>query len=398
MILGLLAHISWAQRATFPAAWVSTFEVSPATYGNFGIRAGAIPAAPVIGTLRYRFGVSVGGSQIMVRLSNELGDRPLRIAGASIGIASTDMNAVPGSLRRLTFSGKESVEIPAGAPMLSDPIHLELPSMAELIGSLYFAEPVTLLPPGGAAMMFTQGDAVMSEVITEARAVTSRPIMTSVLVAPARPTRAIVAMGDSITDGVRDKPAEPHGWVATLADRLNRTKNIPAFSAVSAGISGNQIMRTMLGPAGLTRMDRDVLSIPGVSHVILLEGINDIGFSGMTRGGVTTPLLQFDDLVAAYRQIITRSHSHGLKIYAGTLLPAEKSFYFSDTKEELRQRVNTWLRNSKEFDGVVDFDTLMRDPERPSRLNPKYDSGDHLHPNALGYKAMGDSIDLSMFR
>jgi lysophospholipase L1-like esterase len=153
----------------------------------------------------------------------------------------------------------------------------------------------------------------------------------------------------------------------------------------------------MLGPAALFRADRDVFSVPGLSYVVLLEGINDIGFSGKTPFS-TTPLLPFDDLIAGYKQLAMRAHTRGVKIFIGTLLPFEGAFYFADDKEKLRQQVNAWIRSSKDFDGVIDFEAAVADPTHPTRIRAEFDSGDHLHPNASGYKAMGDSIDLSLFR
>jgi len=206
-----------------------------------------------------------------------------------------------------------------------------------------------------------------------------------------------VALGDSITDPIRGVPTERHGWVATLAARMDANKDSNGITAISAGISGNRILASMLGPAALFRADRDVFSVPGLSHVILLEGINDIGFSGKTPFGVA-PVLPLDDLIAGYKQLAIRAHARGVKIFIGTLLPFEGAFYFADDKEKLREQVNEWIRSSKDFDGVIDFETLMRDPAHPSHLKTEYDSGDHLHPNAAGYKAMGDAVDLSLFR
>jgi lysophospholipase L1-like esterase len=280
---------------------------------------------------------------------------------------------------------------------MSDPVQLQVASMSDLLGSVFTAEPVGLFPMGGASMLLTDGDTLLSEKLAGARKVTSRPVMTSVLVIPERPTQVVVALGDSITDGVRDKPSEAHGWVATLAGRMNADPKSSGVAVVSAGISGNQILKSMMGPAALSRVDRDVFSVPGLSHVVLLEGINDIGFSGKTPFSVA-PALPLEDLLAGYKQIAMRAHARGVKILIGTLLPAEGAFYFSDDKEKLRQSINAWIRTSKDFDGVIDFEAVIRDPAHPTRMKGEYDSGDHLHPNAAGYKAMGDAIDLSLFR
>ena len=377
-------------------AWIETFEQSPANY----VLPPGIPVPPstqATGTLRYRFGISVGGSQLVVRLSNEVGDKPLKVAGASIGIAADEMNAVPGTIRRLTFNRKESIEIPAGAPLLSDPVSLRVASMSDLLCSIYVSENVEVLPMGGASMFLAEGNALLSEKLASARKAHGHPLVTSVLVLPDRPTHVVVALGDSITDPGRTNPTERHGWVATLAARMNADSQSAGITAVSAGISGNRILATMMGQAALARVDRDVFSTPGLSHVILLEGINDIGMSGKTPFGENPPP-SFDDLIAGYRQLAMRAHMSGVKIFIGTLLPALGAFYFSDEKEKLRQAVNAWIRTSKDFDGVIDFEAVMRDPAHPDHLKPEFDSGDHLHPNETGYKAMGDAIDLSLFK
>lgn len=377
--------------------WVATFEASPASFANIPLPPGVPPPpGPVTGTLRYRFGISAGGSRIVVRLSNELGDKPLNIAGASIAIAGGEMNAVARTMRTLKFNGKDSIDIPAGMPILSDPVDLPVTSMSDLIGSIHVTEPIELLPMG-ASMLLVDGNALTSDTFQGARKVALRPIMTSVLVIPERPARVVVALGDSITDGVRDKPSEPHGWVAVLSGRMATEKNAHGMAAVSAGISGNQVLRDLMGPAALSRLDRDVLSVPGLSDVVLLEGINDIGLSGVTPFG-TTPPLATADLIAGYKQIAMRAHMQGVKIFIGTLTPFEGAFYFSEDKSKERETVNAWIRASKDFDGVIDFDAVVRDPAHPSRLNAQFDSGDHLHPSAAGYKAMGDAIDLSLFR
>ncbi len=395
LLMGVVSLPIFAQRPS--PQWVATFEASPASY-DLPIPKDAMGfTGPVTGTLRYRFGISVGGSRIVVSLSNELGNKPLKIAGASIAVAGDEMNAAPGTIRRLTFNGKESIEIPPGAPILSDPVEIEVASMSDLLCSVFVKEPIGLSPMGGASMVLTDGDTLLSEKLAEARKVTSRPVVTSVLVTPAQPTRVVVALGDSITDGVREKPSEPHGWVATLAARMNAEQKSSGMAAVSAGISGNQILKSMMGPAALSRVDRDVFSIPGLGYVVLLEGINDIGFSGKTPFGAGASL-PLEDLLTGYKQIAVRAHTRGVKIFVGTLLPAEGAFYFSDDKEKLRHAVNAWIRTSKDFDGVIDFDAVIRDPAHPTRMKAGFDSGDHLHPNSAGYRVMGEAINLSMFR
>lgn len=386
-------------------SWVETFQVSPATNRI------SIPktkdtrkelewltvGGPVHGTFRYRFGVSIGGSRIQVRLSNELGDKPLKIDSASIALAAEEMDAVPGSMRRLTFGGKDSITLAPGAPALSDPVDLEINSLSELIASVYVTDDIALYPFGEAAMLLSEGNDVLSEKFPSTRRVVSRPLITAVLVQPKHPARVIVALGDSITDAVRDKPAIPRGWVEVLARRLSTQARREPLAVVSAGISGNRVLLPGMGPAALARLDRDVLLTPGLSKVILLEGLNDIGFSGKTVIG-TEPDLDIIQLEAGYQQIVSRSHARGIKVIGGTLTPFRGAFYFSEDKERMREAVNAWIRSSNTFDGVIDFEAVVRDPVSPDRIKAEFDSGDHLHPNQAGYKAMGEAIDLALLK
>jgi len=384
--------------------WVDAYEASPATYNivmpkNLPQNLGQYAKGSLFsGTLRYRFGISLGGNQLEVCLSNELGDKPLEIGGASIAIAGSEMDAAPGSIRRLTFGGKPGVVVPAGAPVYSDPTDLRVQSASDLIVSVSIKSPVALSPFGGATMMLVDGDAVLEEKLSNPRKVVGRPIATSVLVVPERPADVVVALGDSISDGVRAKPSEPHGWVSYIAERLAADKKYKSTGIVTAGIGGNRVIRSGWGPSALARADRDVFSLPGVHSVILLEGINDIGFSDTSVPGDPELKIDANELIAGYQQLAISAHAHGLKILIGTLTPFEGSFYFDAEKEELWQTVNAWIRSNKEFDGVIDFDKALRDPAQPKRMNPAFDSGDHLHPNEIGYKAMADAVDLSNIR
>jgi lysophospholipase L1-like esterase len=205
----------------------------------------------------------------------------------------------------------------------------------------------------------------------------------------------VVAFGDSLTEG---GPSISHPWPAVLGERLARQSGVAAPRVVNAGISGNRLLRDDVGTSGLRRFERDALRRPGVRWVIVLEGINDLGFAGSVEP--EAPRVTAEELIGAYRQLISRARSAGVKIYGGTLLPFEgaASGYFAPDKEPVRQAVNAWLRESGELDGVVDFDAALRDPARPGRLRPEYDDGDHLHLNAAGHRAMGEAVDLGLFR
>jgi lysophospholipase L1-like esterase len=401
--LGLMSLGAHAQQESTP--WIETFQASPATYSMSLPLPKNLPSkyeylaftGPVHGTLRYRFGISAGGSRIQVKLSNELGDTPLKIDGASIALATGEMDAVPGSMKRLTFDGKDSIVLPPGAPALSDPVDLKVGALSELVASVLVTQEIAVQPLGGAALLFSEGDELLSEKFHSTRRISSRPLVTAVLVKPERPTRVVVALGDSITDAVRDTPTVPHGWAAVLASRVSAHADKTPIAVVSAGIGGNRVTNPGWGPAALARLDRDVLSTPGLRYVILLEGINDIGFSGKTVFGAQ-PDLNVADLITGYQQIAARAHARGIKIFAGTMTPFQGAPYFSEEKEQMREIANAWIRKSSSFDGVIDFEAIVRDPASPNRVKAEYDSGDHLHPNQNGYKAMGEAIDLNLFR
>jgi lysophospholipase L1-like esterase len=388
LALALAAHAAVA--ASKAQHWVQSYELSPAAFKlpdnlpkeiqeRFG------PSFTVKGTLRYRFSISVGGNALRVQLSNPYGDKPLRIAAASVALAANGLDAQPATLRRLTFGGQPAVEIPTGAPAVSDPVDLKVASLAELVVSVYLPDGIPGESFGGKSMLQTDDDTVMSPAPANAKATAGRPIISGVLVATDRPTSVIVALGDSITDGVRSSPNAP--------EQRGGLK----LGVVTAGISGNRILSSGMGTAALTRADSDVFAVPGVTHLIVLEGINDIGMSGdspLGKGPVVTP----GALIAGLGQLVERAHARGIKVYAGTILPFRGAFYFSEEREQTRLAVNAWIRQSSVFDGVIDFENATRDPARADALNPAYDSGDHLHPSDAGYTAMAQAIPLRYFK
>lgn len=384
--------------------WVGTWGASHAAPTYF-IPLDLMPApAPIQGTIRHRLRISAGGSRLRLRLSNETNDKPLLIGGASIGLANEHGACVrPGTLRRVSFSQREAISIPAGAVVVSDPIEMSVPHLGEVTVSLYLPE--EFIPAQGGdthqAELTVGRDAVMSEVFPDATALAARPIVTVITVTPLRPTRTIVTLGDSLTDGATDgtgcESYAYRGWPDVLARRLHERSSAMAYGVVNAGIGGNRLLRNFIGPHALARLDGDVFAVPGLSHLIVLEGINDIGIGGRTINGNTFPMATSDELIVAYLQIIERAHEQGVKVIGGTLMPFRDAFFFLEEKESVRQVINTWIREEGAFDGIVDFDHAIRDPEDPSRLNASFDSGDHLHPNAAAFRAMGLAIDLGLF-
>jgi lysophospholipase L1-like esterase len=205
----------------------------------------------------------------------------------------------------------------------------------------------------------------------------------------------VVTLGDSITDGDIDVSTGDRGWPDALARRL-RPKGI---AVVNAGIGGNRLLQStpIFGAAALDRLDRDVLSVPGVTYLIVLEGINDIGSSGPGATDGDAQLVDPKALIATYSEIIKHAHERGVKVFGGTIMPFEGADYYSIEKERVRQAVNEWIRTTKAFDAVIDFDKIVRDPVASHKIATEYDSGDHLHPSTDGYRKIGESIDLQPF-
>jgi len=350
------------------------------------------------GTQRIRIPVSARGPKIRIRISNEEGTEPLVLTAASVGHAGDGYVSKPGTLMALTFGGLKSITIPVGAPIVSDPITLPVTPGTDLIISTYAAGSFKLDPLGGSAIVVAAGDQTLKSELVEEKPMQGRPAVTGVEVLSPGSQRVIATLGDSITDGNRSTPADIRSWPGELANRLAARQRGGQYSVVNAGIGGNRILGSGWGPSALARLDRDVLRIDGLSHLIVLEGTNDIGMSGRTVFG-NNPVVTPEEMISGYRQIISRAHARGVQVILGTILPFGGSItHFSPDNERTRQAVNQWIRTSHEADGMIDFDQISRDPTHPANMRAEFGSEDGLHPGNAGYKAMGDAIDLSLFK
>lgn len=350
------------------------------------------------GTQRIRIPVSAAGPQIRIRISNEEGTEPLVLTAASVGVAGDGYVSKPGTLKALTFGGRQSVTVPAGAPIVSDPIALAVTPGTELIVSTYAAGSFKLDPLGGSTVVVAAGDQTLKSEWVAGTPMQGRPAVTGVEVLSPASQRVIATLGDSITDGNRSNPTDIRSWPGELATRLAARQRGGQYAVVNAGIGGNRVLGSGWGPSALARLDRDVLRIDGLSHLIVLEGTNDIGMSGHTVFG-DSPMVTPHDLIAGYRQIIARAHARGVQVIFGTITPfGGSATHSSAANEQTRQAVNQWIRTSHEPDGVIDFDQLARDRAHPSSMRPDFGSEDGLHPGNAGYKMMGDAIDLSLFK
>ncbi|GIM93666.1 SGNH/GDSL hydrolase family protein [Paractinoplanes toevensis] len=386
--------------------WVRTWSAAPqAPDAGLGSLETVAPFADV--TLRQVVRISGGGHRLRLRLTNEYGTAPLVIGAAQVGLARSGGEIEAGSARELTFAGRRDVTVPAGAPILSDPIDLPLPALATLSISLYLPELVescTCHDPSLDTGWVVPGNATAESTLpAKAGPLPVRALISAVEVLPDAPARAVVVLSDSLADGFGSTPDSHHSWPELLAERGG-----PHLYVCNQGISGNRMLNDGLGVSGLARFDRDVLATPGLGHVIVSLGHNDISISHLPRDDADAlagflsmfpgePVTS-DDIIAGYRQLIARTHDRGVQIYATTVTPDEGSETHTAAGEDARQIVNTWIRTSGAFDGVLDFDAVWRDPDQPAGIQDHLQAGDHLHGSDAGYQALADSIDLALFK
>ncbi|WP_409474240.1 SGNH/GDSL hydrolase family protein [Streptomyces sp. HC307] len=332
---------------------------------------------------------SVGGDDLRIRLSNAFGDRPVTFDSVYTGVRRTGAELVPGSNRRLTFDGARSVTVPAGATAYSDPLPGRLPAATDLVISLH--SPDAAGPATGHWMAMqtsyaAQGDHTAEEGATNwTDTVGSWFYLDAVTVRTSASTGAVVALGDSITDGWQSSTDLNRRWPDYLARRLRAATGTTVKGVANEGISGNKVLADGAGQSALNRLDRDVLSHPGVRTVFLFEGVNDI----KAHAGVTA-----EDLIAGYREIVDRAHAAGKCVVGATVGPFKGWSEWDPAAEAVRQEVNAFIRNSGEFDAVTDFDRILRNPYDPERILPFFDNGDHLHPNDKGMQALADAVDI----
>jgi lysophospholipase L1-like esterase len=357
-------------------------------------------------TLRQIIRPSIAGNRVRVRLSNLAGTKSLQISGATLSraLAAKGAGVDAGTLIPLRFDGRADVIIPAGADYLSDPVSLPVRAFDNLAVSIrYQKEPSeqTSHPGSRATSWLRKGDHLADPAMRGAMAVEHWFSLSALEVEMCKPAGVIVALGDSITDGRGSTTDGNDRWTDNLARRLQADPKKRHLAVVNQGIGGNRLLEDGLGPNALARLDRDVLAQPGVRYLILLEGINDIGT--LTR---EAPVSEAEHaqlvsrMIGAYRQIVARARAKGIKVIGATILPfMGTAYYHPDARNEAdRQAVNRWIREPGNFDAVVDFDRVMRDPARPDHLLPRYDMGDALHPSPEGYRAMGEAIPLDLFQ
>jgi len=376
---------------------------APAAAGQRGQAGPGAPAAVTAlndQTVRMIVRTSLGGRRARVTLSNAFGNVPLKVGAAHVAVRDKESAITAGSDRALSFNGKPSTTIPPGAQMLSDPVDFNVPQLGDLAISVYVtgeSGPLTNHATGLHTTYISKGNVAGEAVLNDATTTRSYYFVSAVDVMAPADAGAIVAFGDSITDGATSTNDTNQSWPAILASRVLTSPGSPKLGVVNQGISGNRLLADGAGVNALARFDRDVLSMSGVKWLMLLEGINDIGNTTSTRANAppANPVTP-DDLIGSMKQIIDRAHAHGIKVAGCTLTPYEGAAYFSEKGEEVRQAVNRWIRTSGAFDAVVDFEKATQDPANPRKFKPGFNNGDNLHPNDAGYKAMADVVDVKI--
>ena len=407
--------------------WVGTWAAGLQAQAPPDPAASSRPAEELFGplarvrnqTLRQIVRATIGGTRVRIAFTNVFGTEPLEVGAAHVALRAAGAAIEPGSGAVLTFDGRPAVSIAAGSTVLSDAVDLEVPALGHLAVDLYLpgdnrasdSPASTLRGAWTTSYVSPAGDhSGAAELPVEATLQSWLHLSRVEVVAPAA-TRVVVTLGDSITEGFGSTGDADRRWPDVLAERLAAGLGSDAPAVLNVAISGNRLLRgndgafgmpagggaarpnpnAGFGPSALDRFDRDVLLQPGVTHVVVLESINDIGMAGDAPGPTV------EELIAGHRALIQRARSHGLTIYGGTLTPFEGALYFTEAGEAKRQAVNEWIRNGGEYDAVIDFDAVVRDSADPRRLLPMYHPGDWLHPNDEGYRAMGDAIDLTLF-
>jgi len=377
-------------------SWYGTWGAAPAgpapvnSYMSFGNQ-----------TLRLIAHASIGGTRARVRLSNELGRGPVQIGAAWLGLSSSGAALAAGSNRQLRFGGATGVSLAAGAALFSDPVDLGIAPQANLAVSLYLPGSVQAATVHDAAYQTSYvsgaGNYAGSQSFAAQRTLYSWPFLTGIEVGTTRASATLVALGDSMTDGVGSTSNANRRWPDWLARRLQAETGPGALpvGVVNRGISGNRLLgdadnTPLAGKDALERFERDVAATSGARFLVVLIGINDIIHSSSPNAALA------DQLAAGYLQLAARAHARGIRVLGATLLPFNGYTWYSAARESVRQRTNAWIRTAGGFDAVLDFDAAVRDPAQPTRLLPKFASADRLHPNDLGYEAMARAVPLAL--
>jgi lysophospholipase L1-like esterase len=357
-------------------------------------------------TLRQTVHTSIGGRVLRLRLSNAFGGAPLPITKAAVALPARGAAGVsaiqPGSSRPVTFEGRPSTVIPTGALMVSDPVPLALPAQANVTVTLYLAagqasNDITSHPGSRTTSYLLRGDATAANDLPGATPVDHWYFLSGLEVLATPRASAVATLGDSLTDGRGSTTNANDRWPDQLLARLQTDGSTRDVAVINEAAGGNRVLNDGLGPNALARFDRDVIAQSGVDSVIVFEGVNDIGTADATP---TAQQAVADDLIGAYEQFVIRAHAEGIRVYGATITPFGANTPYDDPqglRRRTREVVNEWIRSSRQFDAVLDFDRAVRDPQDPARILPAFDVGDHLHLNPAGYGALAAAVPSRLF-
>jgi lysophospholipase L1-like esterase len=385
------------------AAWVASWSAAP--HAPLGTEGPFAAASYENVTLTQTLRLSEGGEKVRVRFSNRYGSLPLAIGAARIYRIDDAGNEIAGTSRALTFGGDAGAVIPRGAPFASDAVNFQAPPLSRVKVEFYLpratgpctchltgSDELTVSPPGNFV-----GKAY--EPVSKAQ---YRAFLSVIEVDSPRTLGTIVTYGDSITDGVGSTAGANRRWPDILANRLHAAGK--RWAVANQAISGNRVLSPGMGESALARFDEDVLSLPGVKYMIIFEGVNDIGnrfgvrSGGPQLPGLDQPQITVEEMIAGYKQLVLRAREKGIKVIGSPIGPYKGASYWTEEGEAARQKINDWILNSGTFDGIVRLDTAFADPADPAKMRDGYHMGDHLHGSDAGLKAVGDSIDLALFK
>lgn len=380
--------------ASWTAAWGTTMQGADSPFPDMPPRSFSDE------TLRQRLAVTASGDRVRLRLSNLFGTQPLELAEVRVAKEASPFVSAPGTDRRVQFSGQPSASIPPASEAVSDGVDLAVSPGDRLIVSIHSAatsEPATWHPMSFTTHAVAKGNQAASETLTSPTTMTSTYWLAGVDVESTEPQKVVVTFGDSITDGATSTVDADKRYSDRLFARLQADPETRRVAVVNQGLGGNRLLRDNIGPSAVSRFERDVLGTPGVTHAIVLIGINDIGMPGFLGAAEKVTAAQ---LIDGLTSLADKARARGVKAFVGTLLPFEEAFppYYTPEGEAIRQEVNAWIRGNTSYDGVIDFEAAVRDPEQPAKILASFDSGDHLHPNDAGQEAMANAVPLSIFK
>lgn len=374
--------------------WVGSWSTAPQL-----VEPRNVPPAPGLtgNNLRQIISPSLGGKSIRLKFSNAFSDLPVEMISVEIAIVTEQPLVKTSTVKTLKFNGSPEVTMPAGEAVFSDALAFEFEARDRLAITIKFgktAEKITGHPGSRTTSYLVEGNENKENAFENAITTDHWYVINTLDVMAGKEASAVAILGNSITDGRGSGTNKQNRWPDILAERLtqhSRTKNI---GVLNMGIGGNAVLRGGLGPTGLNRFDRDILNQSSIKYLIILEGVNDLGATPDS----TAAFKVANKLIEAYKTMIKKAHAQNIKVYGGTITPIQKSFYYKDFREQARQKVNNWIRNSSAFDAVIDFAKVLESPEEPNVIAKNLQSGDYLHPNEKGYEVMGEAVDLSLFK